>query len=156
MTTNKLYLFVKGRSGRGAFEITDAQFNPLYEQIVEPLLTKIGEKLSPCHTDLKAIEAGLEYIKLNRGKNGLPQQPVIFIFTTYENNYHIAAGLKEAHKEPLKNFKKNLDSLKLDLKRSGIHSNDDIKFYWIPDDFENRITNVNELLNGGSSSPRLP
>jgi hypothetical protein len=69
----------------------------------------------------------------------------------YENNYHVAAGLKEAHKEPLKNFKKHLDSLKFDLKRSGINSNDGVKFYWIPDDFENRVTNGNELLNENSS-----
>ncbi len=57
MTTNKLYVFVKGRAGRCAYEISDPQFNPLYDQVVEPLLNENGEKLSPYHTDLKPIEA---------------------------------------------------------------------------------------------------
>lgn len=148
---NKLYVFVKGRTGRSAFEITDAHFHPLHEEVIESLLNKKGEKLSPYHTDLKAIEASLEYIKHNRSNNGLPSQPCVFIFTTYENNYHVASGLKNALKEPLQSFKQNIDKLKIDLRREGINSNDHVKFYWIPDDLENRIANVNQLLNEDSS-----
>lgn len=142
---NTLYIFVKGLLGKCAYEIYNAKFEPLHHEVIEGLADK-GNKLSPYSTDLEAIKAGLKYVKENRGQDGLAEQPSIFIFTTYENNYHIAVGLKNAQKEPLKKFKHDLDTLILDLRRNGKNKDDNVKFYWIPDDFENRIENVKNLL----------
>lgn len=101
--------------------------------------------------DLKAIEKSLEYIKDNRGNNGLPEEPVISIFTTYENNYHVATGLKKPKKEERKQFLETLNKLKDDFARQGQAQHDEIKCYWIPDNFENCIEDVKKLLDGDSS-----
>ena len=148
MSENSLYIFVKGRAGKAAFEITDEKFNCLHYQINEPLLNKEGGKIFHGHADLKAIEASLEYLVANRGKNGIPELPSIFLFTTYELHYHIAVGLKKPRNDILINFKENIEKLKDRLHRNSVSSFDDVKFYWIPEGFENRFEHVNQLLDG--------
>jgi hypothetical protein len=138
--SNNLYVFVKGNKGKGAFEITDSEFKPVHSAIVNE------NNISPHLMDLKAIEMSLEYIRDNRGKDGLPDQPVTFIFTTFENNYHIAAELKEPKEHNTIKFKKRFDKLKNALLRDGMDSHDEVKCYWIPDNFENRIEDVKKLL----------
>jgi hypothetical protein len=144
---NHLYVFVKGNKGIGGYEITDTDFKPIHSDIVEKQDTP-----SPPLMDLKAIEKSLEYIKDNRGKNTIPKKPVIFIFTTFENNYHVAAGLKAPQTKEMKQFKKNLNQLKKDLIRPDVAPHDEVKCYWIPDNFENRIEDVKELLDKEKSS----
>lgn len=139
---NSLYVFVKGNKGKGAFEITNSQFEAIHSGIVED--KKI---FSPLLMDLNAIIKSLEEIRDNRGKDGFPNQPVIFIFTTYENNYHIAAGLKETEgNKKTAEFKKNYDQLKVAFYRNGVKPHDEVKCYWVPDNFENRIEKVKQLL----------
>src|SRR5579885_687903 len=139
---NHLYVFVKGNKGKGGYEITDTDFNPIHSDVVEN-----GETASPYLMDLQAIEKSLEYIIDNKGNNGIPNEPVIFIFTTFENNYHVAAGIKEPLRKEMKKFMKNFSQLKRNLIRPGIASHDEVKCYWIPDNFENRIEDVKRLLD---------
>lgn len=140
---NHLYVYVKGHKGRGAFVVTDSHFNPQYS---EPIVAEEDSKQTPLLMDLKAIERSLEYIKDNRGKGTIPKEPVISVFTTYENNYHVASGLKKPQTEEMKEFIRTLKKLKTEFIRPGQKQRDEIKCYWIPDDFENRIVDVKILL----------
>lgn len=141
---NHLYVFVKGRKGKGAFEITGSDYEPRYKESVE---IEGEPELPPSTMDLKAIEKSLEYIKEHRGRDGVPKEPVISIFTTYENNYHIASRLKKPKRPDRIRFRKALEKLQEDFARPGQGQHDEIKCYWIPDDFENRIEDVNKLLD---------
>lgn len=63
-STDKLYIFVEGHKGVGAFLITGSDFQEIYNGIVA--------KESDTHQhymDLYAIEEGLDYIVRNRGKD---------------------------------------------------------------------------------------
>lgn len=141
---NHLYVFVKGRKGKGAFEITDSDYEP---QHIEPVEIEGESELPPSTMDLKAIEKSLEYIKEHRGSDRVPKEPVISIFTTYENNYHVASGLKKPQTPDRIQFKQALEKLQEDFARPGQGQHDEIKCYWIPDDFENCIEDVKKLLN---------
>lgn len=141
---NQLYVFVKGRKGRGAFEITDSNYEPKHKESVE---IEGKPELSPSTMDLKAIEKSLEYIKEHRGNDGVPAEPVVSIFTTYENNYHVASGLKKPQTSERIQFKQALEKLQEDFARPGQGQHDEIKCYWIPDDFENHIVDVKDLLD---------
>lgn len=140
---NHLYVFVKGRKGKGAFEITDSDFHPKYTDAVKDQ----NNTTPPFLMDLKAIEKSLEYVRNNRGNGVIPEDPVIFIFTTFENNYHIATTLKTPQTDEMKEFMKNFAQLKKDLARQQVFQHDEVKCYWIPDNFENRIDDVKKLLD---------
>lgn len=139
---NHLYVFVKGRKGKGAYEVTDKEYKLKYKGEIES-----EEKLPPSTMDLRAIEKSLEYIKECRGKNGVPAEPVVSIFTTYENNYHVASGLKKPKKPERIRFTQALEKLRGEFSRPGNKLLDEIKCYWIPEGFENCIKDVNELLD---------
>jgi hypothetical protein len=139
---NHLYVFVKGHKGKGAFEITDSDFNVKHTDVVEG-----KETTSPFLMDLKAIERCLEYIRDNRGNKVIPHEPVVFIFTTFENNYHVASGIKDPNKYEMKTFSKKYTQLRKDLVRKNKNQHDEVKCYWIPDNFENRIEDVKKLLD---------
>jgi hypothetical protein len=142
---NHLFVFVKGNKGKGAFEITDSDFNQQHAASIDE-----GQTL-PYLMDLKAIEKSLEYIKDNRGKNGIPKEPVIFIFTTFETNYKVAAKIIKPQKNEMKNFMENFIRLKKYLERKNINQHDEVKCYWIPDNFENHMEAVKKLLDGEGS-----
>jgi hypothetical protein len=99
----------------------------------------------------------LEYVKNNRGQNRLPDQPVIFIFTTFENNYHLAIqekNPKNQNKDTME-FRKRFDGFKRDFHRNNVNLGDEVKCYWIPENFENRMENVKKLLSENASSNKL-
>lgn len=137
---NLLYVFVKGHKGRGAFEIMNSAYKSQHKDSVSKSLA------SPIYMDLKAIEASLKYIKDHRGENHIPQNPVIFIFTTYEVNYEVASDKKVPKKPEMIQFKKTLEKLRDEFKRPHQKQRDEIKCYWIPDNFENHIEDVKKLL----------
>jgi len=138
---NQLFVFVKGNKGIGGFEITDTNFEPKHSDVVESQTDEPAISM-----DRRAIESSLEYIKANRGKNSIPSNPVIYIFTTFENNYHVVIGDKESKSEKSKIFMEKLNKLKNDFKRPGIGNNDEVKCYWIPKNFHNCMEDVNQLL----------
>ncbi|HAT1811122.1 TPA: hypothetical protein I8Y95_000598 [Legionella pneumophila] len=148
-----IYIFVKGNKGKFAYEITDNNFEILYQNRDDHVLNDKNEELSPIHSDVKAMIASLEYVKNHRGKNGIPENPVSFLFTTFENNFHIANKLKTADK--CKAGMKEIDKIKVALARSLIDK-DQVKVFWIPKNFENKMEDVEKLLLGDSSSGYTP
>jgi hypothetical protein len=142
---NKLYVFVKGFKEKGAFEITDSHFTPIQDRII------MGEKNEdPQSMDRKAILKSLEYIKNNRSK--FPEHPVIFIFTTYENNYDIALGKKNTNRKATKDFQENYKKLQDYFFRPEVKLNDEVKCFWIPKHFTNRMEEVTKFLEENKQS----
>lgn len=142
---NKLYVFVKGFKEKGAFEITNSNFSPIHDEIIE------GEKNeNPQSMDRKAILESLKYIKNN--KNKFPENPVIFIFTTYENNYDIALGKKNTNKETTRDFKENYKKLQKHFFRQKVKLKDEVKCFWIPKHFTNRMEEVTRFLEENKRS----
>jgi hypothetical protein len=148
---NVIYIFVKGNKGKFASEITDSNFVSLHTIVKRDLLDGKKERMSAIHADIQAMIITLEYIKENRGKNKIPSEPVTFIFTTFENNFHIANQLKNPDK--CKDKIKQIDKIKSDLARS-ISDKDQVKVYWIPKDFKNRMEKVEQLLKDEIISSR--
>lgn len=144
---NDYFVFVKGNQGKFAYEITDHTFKPLHEEIQYNLSDINGKPLFALYTDLLAINDSLKYIKSNPRK--FSKNPNIFIFTTYENNFHVFMGLKKPKVQEMKNQfnlfqqqKKNL--IRLDIGKN--EADDNVKIYWIPKGFENRMTYVENII----------
>lgn len=145
---SKLYVFVKGFKGKGAFEITDANFTPITDQIIE------GEQNeSPQSMDRKAILSSLEYIKNNAKK--FPKDPVIFIFTTYENNYEIATARKDALVKNTQDFVATYKTLQNHFFRPQVKLKDEVKCFWIPKHFNNRMEEVTNFLRKKNIPPKV-
>lgn len=138
-----VYIFVKGNKGRFAYEITDHKFKDIYQSVKTDILNDKNEKMYPINTDMQAMLESLNYVKDNRGKNKIPIHPVVFLFTTFELNFHVANALKNPDKN--KENVKELEGIKKELARS-FFDRDQIKIYWIPKDFENRMGYVEKLL----------
>lgn len=139
---DKIYVFVKGHKGAGAFLIAGSDFKEIYKNIVPG-----QDEDWPKYMDLKAIEASLEYIKKSKGKDQIPAQPVICIYTNEENNYEIAAGLKgvDQTNKKMVQFKKNLNQLEKVFNKDRPQK-DGVKYLWIPNNFEKQIENLKQLL----------
>lgn len=145
---NHLYVFVKGHKGKGAFEITDSDYQP---QHIDTVIEEGRSDISAPLMDLKAIEKSLEYIKDHRGNDGLPDEPVISIFTTYKTNYYVAAGLNEPQTDDVRKFKQTLAKLQADFVRAGQKQHDEVRCFWVPDNFGNHFDDVKKLLDGEDS-----
>lgn len=143
-----IYIFIRANQGRGAYEITNVNGITLHNEILNVLLDKEQNQLKPLYVDWEVIIKSLEYVRDNRNKKGIPGEPTIFIFTTFENNYHIATKIKNHNNENFKNYLKTINILKQQLKRSSsiLKEDDNIKFHYIPDNFENKMEQVNALL----------
>jgi hypothetical protein len=147
-----IYIFVKGNKGRGAFVITNSTGIPLCQKIVEDLETE----LSPIHADWAVINKALEYVKVNINKNGIPKEPVIFVFTTYENVYQVLAHIKNPESDKYKRYFKQTEDLKKLLERRslGVKIDDNVKFQYVPEGFVNKIPDLVRML-GESKKNRL-
>lgn len=148
---------MKGKKGRGGYIITNSSCEPVHKQVVENLKNEKGD-LWPVHTDWEAINASLEYVRDTRGSNKIPANPTIFLFTTYENAFHILSdqkNIRESKKSEV--YFNKTKSLMKELHREKIpYSKDDnVKFFWIPEGFINRVPDVVELLNSSKNKYKL-
>ncbi len=49
----------------------------------------------------------------------MPKEPVISIFTSFENNYQVASGIKKPQKEHIKEYVRKIEFFKSDLRKFG-------------------------------------
>lgn len=145
---NRIYAFVKGNKGKAGFLIADNNFNVLHRDIVESV-TVDGTQYSPLHSDYKAVIESLNYLIANRGKNSIPLEPVVFIFTNTENNYQIAIDAVKARKSEVEKFKSKIDNLVRDLKRTPRDNN--VKFVYVPKNFEDLMPSLESFLKENKS-----
>lgn len=152
---NTVYIFVKGNKGRASYEITNVSGDVLHSTVIERIEDKSGAPLWPIESDWVAIINGLKYVSDGRGVNSMPEQPIVFIFTTYENTYHVANHMKGTVKPKFSGFLDQYESIKKDLKRkSSVGRDDDVKMFWIPQGFVNRMDKVDELLKNSKKSTK--
>lgn len=143
--------FVKGNKGKYAFEIKDREGKQLYISLKENVNDLQGMPMWQNNTDFEAIIACLKFIKENRGKNKIPFDAAISIYTTFENNYQVACGIKKAQKENIKDYLKEIGYYKKVLRKYGA-KDDTVKIFFAPNNFTHHFDNIKELLNGASSS----
>ena len=149
-----LYVFVKGNLGRGAYIITDSKGNQLQAKVLEDLNDESGKMLGPYRTDRDTLINSLEFIRDNRNKNGIPEKPIIFAYSTFENNYHMSSDLKDRVKAESKDFFDKILQLKQQLDRRLPNKDESIKFYYIPEGFNNKMDDVNQLLGKPCRKPK--
>lgn len=150
---NSIYIFVKGNKGRFAYEITDYQFNTLHSDVDKNLTNQDGSELWQNSADFEAMIASLKYIVSHKGTNGIPDKPIIFVFTTFENNYQVASEIKKPN--ATYKYKTQLEHLEKQLSR-GV-PDPDVRYHWIPNNFQDRMSFVKELLSRDKfSSQRKP
>ena len=125
--------------------IADYAFKELYRDDVESL-TKGG---NPLYSDYQAVVSSLNYIKNNRGSNSIPLEPVVFIFTNTENNYHISIKEKNANQPEVKRFKAEIHDLVSDLRRTN--SDNNVKFIYIPKNYINLMPDLETYLKENKS-----
>lgn len=159
MNESTVYVFVKGNKGKCAYEVTDTFGTVIQSQIFDNLKDDQGAPLYQSHSDWLAAIKALEFIRDNRGRSKVPEEPMIFIFTTYENIYHIASTLKNPCADSSKKYLDKINELKPQLTRkSKIKSVDEnVKFQYLPASFENKMDEVDQLLgnNKKKKSNRL-
>lgn len=139
ISKDKLYVFVKGNRGIGAFLITGADFKEIHKDTVVR-----DSDVHQLYMDLYAMEESLKYIIQHRGKGQIPIRPVVCIYTTFENNYEIMS-LKEPKEEDMKKIRKKLASLGNTINANRKHI-DGVKYYWVPDAFEMHFDDLEQLL----------
>lgn len=138
---DKLYIFVKGHKAIGAFSITGPDFKEIYSGIVEK-----EAETHQHYMDLHAIESGLDYIIKNRGKGQIPRQPVVCIYTTYENIYDVLSqGPKTPDKDKYKQITEKLEKFK-DIINKNRAQKDGVKYFWIPKDVEKHLEKIIDEL----------
>jgi hypothetical protein len=156
MSTNSstIFVFGKGNKGRCGYLICDNDFKVMHENIEEDLLNKQGEMKAPALTDYDAIIKSLEYIRDHRGRQNIPLKPVVFLFTSFENTYHVCSTLKnvDRQKEHMIEFKNKVESLLKQLQRMPY--DDNVKFLYIPNKFENRMLDLDENLSSSKQAYR--
>jgi len=136
-STDKLYVFVKGHKGVGAFAITGSDFHEIYNNVVEK-----ENETHQHYMDLHAIEEGLDYIVRNRGKNQIPKQPVVCIYTTYENIYDVLSqGHKSTDKDKYKKITDKLEKFKDTINKNRAQK-DGVKYFWIPANVEKHLDKI--------------
>lgn len=144
----RIYAFVKGNKGKAGFLITDNNFNVLHKDVVESISID-GTQYLPLYSDYKAVIACLNYLIANRGKNSIPLAPVVFIFTNTENNYQIAIDTVKARKPEIEEFKRQIDNLVNDLKRTT-HDNN-VKFVYVPKNFKDLMPSLESFMKEKNS-----
>lgn len=136
-STDKLYIFVKGHKGVGAFTITGSDFQEIYNCIVEK-----ENDTHQHYMDLHAIEESLDYVIRNRGKGSIPKQPVVCIYTTYENIYDVLSlGPKNPDKEKYKQITEKLEKFKGVINKDRLQK-DGVKYFWIPRNVEKHLDKI--------------
>ena len=145
---NTVYVFVKGNKGKCAYEITDTFGAVLHSQRFDDLKDDQNKPLYQSHSDWLAVIKSLEYVRDNRGNNNIPTEPMIFIFTTYENNYFVATGLMKRNADASKMYMGEIYNLKSQLQRDKQikTADDNVKFQYLPDGFDNKMDEVDKLL----------
>lgn len=150
--TNNIFIFVKGREGRGAFYISNHEQNiELHSEIINDLLEDDGSKLNPTQSDFESIIKSLEYIGKNQGKNNIPERPAVFIYTSYESVYgganpkkDTSLDLKEAREYQTKQRFERFSALRRELlKDNKIRK---AVVYFVADEFKNEMDKVSALL----------
>jgi hypothetical protein len=147
MSKDSINIFVKGNKGKYAYEIKDKEGNQLYISFKENVVDSYGNHLWPNNTDFEAIISSLKFIKSSRGKNYIPQDPAISIYTTFENNYQVANEIKDAKKPNIKEYLEKIKFYQKDLRKYGA-KDQTVKIFFAPNDFTHHFDNVNDLLNG--------
>lgn len=82
-------------------------------------------------------------------ENSIPLKPVVFIFTNTENNYQIAIDTVKAKKPEVEEFKKQIDNLVSDLKRTPRDNN--VKFVYVPKNFQDLMPSLESFLKENKS-----
>lgn len=141
-----LLLIVKGTKGKYAFEIKNCKGEQLHIALKENVLDPKGLHMWPNNTDFEAIIAGLNYIYANRGKNNIPVDSAILVYTTFENNYQVASGIKTARQENIKVYVEMIGMYKNLLRKFGA-KDDTVKILFAPNDFSHHFDNIEDLLN---------
>ncbi|MFW2571281.1 hypothetical protein [Legionella sp. 29fVS95] len=152
-----VFVFVKGNLGRYGYLVSDCDFNILYEKVEEDILNDEGIKKSPIHTDYEAIIKSLDYIYEHRGMDNIPSQPTIFLYTSFENNYHVCLTVKNADpKKPhMVEYVEKIKSLVEKLQRTNkTNKDEDVKFLFLPKKFINQMDIVDEMLVSSKENPR--
>lgn len=154
--SSTIFVFGKGNKGRCGYLICDNDFRFIYQNIEEDLLNTKGEPKAAANSDYDAIIKSLEYIRDNRGKNSVPSSPVVFLFTSFENTYHVCSKIKRADpdKEHMVDYVKSIRSIMLQLQRAP--RDDNVKFLFIPKKFENHMELVDEMLASTKHTPPAP
>lgn len=157
MSTNNsdLFVFVKGNLGRCAYLISDNNFNELYKTIEDDIHTIKGKPSPPAHTDYEAIIKSLEYIEEHRGVDNIPPNPVVFIYSNFENTYHLCSTLKNPNpaKTHMVEYVSKIKELMSDLKRSD--KDDNVKFLFVPKKFTNKMDVVDQILATSKQTPSI-
>jgi len=136
---NKLYVFVKGNKDIGAFVITGPDFSEIHKDTVDGAGKASTHQL---YMDLLAMEASLEYIANRRGEYPITEQPVVCIYTTFENNYEVLIpGPTKPREDAMVAMKQKLDNLK-DTINQGRKKPDGVKYLWIPNDIERHLERI--------------
>lgn len=147
---DKLYVFVKGNKGVGGFLITGPDFEEIHKDTVDG-----DSHTHQLYMDLSAMEKSLEYIIAHRGKDQIPKQPVVCIYTTFENNYEVMSpDPTMPREEEMKQIKQKLDSLKKVINKDR-QKKDGVKYYWVPNEFEMHFDELEHLLSKHKSETKF-
>lgn len=154
--SSTIFVFGKGHKGRCGYLICDNDFKPICQNIEEGLLNDKGELKAPANSDYDAIIKSLEYIRDNRGNSSIPSSPVVFLFTSFENTYHVCSKIKKADpdKTHMVDYVKNIRGIMLQLQRAP--RDDNVQFLFIPKKFENHMELVDEMLASTKHTPPAP
>lgn len=147
----KIFIFVKGRMGRYAYRITTGDYVEISSEIKEEILENGKEKWQ-MDCDADAIIDSLMYVLDNTGKDGIPCTPIVHIITTYELLSQIASGEKKSKR--LHKFKTNLESIRNKFRQNGTAISDRVKIIWLPNNFQNQMEHVDQLLDANKNKPR--
>jgi hypothetical protein len=108
-----IYVYVKGHGGQYAYMILNHKYEPLYKS--NRCITDVNP--IALYADWQAMIASLEYINEHKGKANFPDLPVVTVFTSFENNYHVAAGIKQARSKDIKEMLREFNEAKKKLAR---------------------------------------
>lgn len=150
-----LFVFVKGNKGKCAYFISDNNFAELYKTVEDGIHDAQGNPKPPAHTDYEALIKSLEYIEQHRGRGGIPGSPVVFVYSSVENNSHVFASLKNPNpsKTHMVEYVSKIKDLMGNLQRK---ERDNIKFLFVPKKFKNQMGIVDEMSAASKQRPPVP